>query len=113
MTCCTMERIGGGPIRMFLFKNILDNELRKEQLRDLNENLERKVSEQTAEIKKSYNLEKQAKEELQSLDQNKNDFIIVTQHHLRTPLTQIRWYISSMLSEALEFFLGLFFEVVG
>ncbi len=67
-------------------------------LKNLNTNLQEKVDEQTKEIRNSYEIEKKAHEELSNLNRNKNDFIIVTQHHLRTPLTQIRWYISSILS---------------
>jgi signal transduction histidine kinase len=89
---------------MFLIKGVLRESKQKEQLgklnlqmKDLNENLQKKVDDQTKEIKKAYEVEKRARIELQKLDQNKNDFIIITQHHLRTPLTQIRWYADSIL----------------
>ncbi len=82
----------------FLITVVLRESKHKEQLKDLNDNLEKRVAEQTEKIRSSYEIEKKAHEELQNLDRNKNDFIIVTQHYLRTPLTQIRWYISSILS---------------
>jgi signal transduction histidine kinase len=89
----------------FLIKSVLHEANQGEQLKilnvklaDLNSNLEKRVSEQTVEIRKAYEVEKRARAELQELDQNKNDFIIITQHHLRTPLAQIRWYSDSLLS---------------
>jgi len=39
-------------------------------------------------------IEKQAHQELQRLDQAKTQFIMATQHHLRTPLTAIKGYLS-------------------
>ena len=91
-------------VGFFLIKLVLQDAKQREQLeslnaelKDLNENLQKKVDDQTKEIKKSYEVEKRARIELQKLDQNKNDFIIITQHHLRTPLTQIRWYADSIL----------------
>src|SRR3990167_1864314 len=81
---------------LFLLKNILVNQLQKEELADLNQNLQKRVDAQTKEIKRAYEVEKRARVELQQLNQNKNDFIIITQHHLRTPLAQIRWYTDSI-----------------
>jgi len=89
----------------FLIKSVLHEANQGEQLKalntklaDLNSNLEKRVMEQTVEIRKAYEVEKKARTELQELDQNKNDFIIITQHHLRTPLAQIRWYSDSILN---------------
>ena len=67
-------------------------------LEDFNERLQQKVAEQTKEIRKAYEVEKQARIELERLNQNKNDFIIITQHHLRTPLAQILWNVNSISS---------------
>jgi signal transduction histidine kinase len=75
-----------------------DLENRNDALTDLNQNLAQKVEAQTKEIRKAYEVEKRAKEEIERLDQNKSDFIIITQHHLRTPLSQIRWYLDSIAS---------------
>ncbi|MFH1188808.1 MAG: hypothetical protein V1652_03120, partial [bacterium] len=79
---------------VFAIKGALKEMVQKEQLfvlntdlKDLNENLEDKVREQTAEIRKAYEVEKKARHDLEALDQAKTDFILTTQHHLRTPLT--------------------------
>ncbi len=79
----------------------------KEDLKDLNEKLEGKVMEQTEEIRgqkeeveKAYKIEKKAlqkekevHQELDRLDKAKNQFMLATQHHLRTPLTSMRGYL--------------------
>ena len=44
-------------------------------------------------IKKAYEIEKKAKEGLKKLDEAKNQFIMATQHHLRTPLTSMIGYL--------------------
>jgi len=43
--------------------------------------------EQSKEIKKAYEIEKQAHQDLIELDEAKTNFMLVTQHHLRTPLS--------------------------
>jgi len=48
-------------------------------------------------IKKAYETEKRAKEELLRLDEAKNQFTMATQHHLRTPLTSMRGYIDLIM----------------
>ncbi|OHA23733.1 MAG: hypothetical protein A3H57_05015 [Candidatus Taylorbacteria bacterium RIFCSPLOWO2_02_FULL_43_11] len=68
----------------------------KNLLITFNEALSQKVEIQTREIKKAYEVERKARLELQNFDQSKNDFIIITQNHLRTPLTQIRWYTDAI-----------------
>jgi len=65
----------------------------KEALEELSRNLQKKVDEQTKEIRKSYEVEKKAHEELKKLDKAKNQFILATQHHLRTPLTGMLGYL--------------------
>ncbi|MDD2732089.1 MAG: ATP-binding protein [Candidatus Pacebacteria bacterium] len=47
----------------------------------------------TKEIKEAYEVEKKAHRELQRLDEAKNQFIMATQHHLRTPLTSMLGYL--------------------
>jgi two-component system sensor histidine kinase VicK len=42
-------------------------------------------------------LGKQARRELEKLNEAKNQFIMITQHHLRTPVTSIEWELGSML----------------
>jgi signal transduction histidine kinase len=62
--------------------------------KDLNNNLQQKVDEQTKEIKdqkekieNAYEIEKKANLELKKLDEAKTQFMLITQHHLRTPLS--------------------------
>ncbi len=57
-----------------------------------------KLEKMTEEIKKAYEIEKKAHHELQGLSEAKNQFIMATQHHLRTPLTSIMGYIDLILS---------------
>ncbi len=44
-------------------------------------------------IKKAYDLEKKARQELERLDKAKTQFMLATQHHLRTPLTAMIGYL--------------------
>lgn len=59
------------------------------QLSSLNSLLEQKVAEQTKEIRKSYDLEKHARRELEKLNETKDQFIMITQHQLRLPVMRI------------------------
>lgn len=72
-------------------------------LKDLNEHLEQKVDEQTVEIKRAYEVEKKARIELEELDKAKDQFILTTQHHLRTPLTIVKGYLQSIGQKARSF----------
>ncbi len=74
------------------------------QVRNFNKTLKQKVNEQTAEIKqqkeeiqKAYEIEKKAHEELKKLDKAKDQFILATQHHLRTPVSGMSGYLDLML----------------
>jgi signal transduction histidine kinase len=87
-------------LTIYLLKGVLREARQKEQLKDLNDNLELKVAAQTVEIRKSYDLEKKARRDLEKLNETKDQFIMITQHHLRTPVTNIRWQIESMASGA-------------
>ena len=74
----------------------LENAKLYAQVQDLSQNLQKKVDEQTMKIKKAYDVEKQAHTELQRLDEAKTQFIMATQHHLRTPLTTMIGYLDLM-----------------
>ena len=76
----------------------LENARLYDQVQDLSKNLQKKVDEQTKELKKAYEVEKKARQELQGLSEAKNQFIMATQHHLRTPLTSMTGYIDLILS---------------
>ncbi|MCX5905257.1 MAG: HAMP domain-containing sensor histidine kinase, partial [Proteobacteria bacterium] len=56
-----------------------------------------KIEEMAGDVKKAYEVEKKAKEELQRLDEAKSQFMMATQHHLRTPLTALKGYLSLTL----------------
>src|SRR3989338_6940668 len=49
------------------------------------------------EIKKAYDVEKLAHQELERLDEVKDQFLMATQHHLRTPITSMIGYTDMLL----------------
>jgi len=74
-------------------------------LRELNDNLEKRVKEQTEEIRfqkekveRAYEVEKKAHQELKKLNDVKTQFSMAAQHHLRTPLTSMNGYLDLLLS---------------
>lgn len=69
----------------------------KNAFKDLSDNLQKKVDEQTRELRKAYEIEKLAKEQLEELDNIKDQFLITIQHHLRTPLTSMMGYTDLLL----------------
>lgn len=69
-----------------------------DELKTLNSSLEQKVTEQTKEVRVAYEIEKKARRDLEKLNDSKNQFIMITQHHLRTPVTTIDWELESMLA---------------
>ncbi|MBU6427183.1 HAMP domain-containing histidine kinase [Patescibacteria group bacterium] len=81
----------------YLLKISLREAEQRAKLSDLNKNLEQKVADQTAEVKHAYEMEKKARKDLERLNETKDQFIMITQHHLRTPITGIRWEIESLL----------------
>ncbi|MDP2704946.1 MAG: hypothetical protein U1D31_02270, partial [Patescibacteria group bacterium] len=62
----------------------------------LNKNLKEKVAEQTKEIRKAYEVEKEARVGLEKLNEAKNEFILASQHNLRTPLTITKGYVDEI-----------------
>ena len=105
--------VGVVVVGIFLIKSVLNEVRQKEKLaelntkldktnadlNDLNNNLEQKVAEQTVEIRRAYEVEKKARIELEELDKAKDQFILTTQHHLRTPLTIVKGYLQSILTQ--------------
>jgi signal transduction histidine kinase len=82
----------------------LENARLYDQVQDLSQNLQEKVDQQTRElqeayrkISKAYRIEKKAHQELQELDEAKTQFVMATQHHLRSPLTIMKGYVSMLL----------------
>ncbi|MFA6295140.1 MAG: histidine kinase dimerization/phospho-acceptor domain-containing protein [Candidatus Paceibacterota bacterium] len=83
-------------LAIYLIRSILREAEQKELLNHLNNNLEQIVASQTLEIRKSYELEKKARRDLEKLNETKNQFIMITQHHLRTPVTSLRWELEAI-----------------
>jgi signal transduction histidine kinase len=80
----------------------LENARLYDQVQDLSQNLQKKVDEQTKELKTAYEVEKKARQELEKLDATKNQFLLTTQHHLRTPLTTMKWTAGALLKTKLN-----------
>jgi len=76
----------------------LENARLYKEVQDLSQNLQKKVDEQTEKIRKAYEVEKQARKSLEKMNEAKNQFIMATQHHLRTPLTSMSGYLDLLLN---------------
>ena len=76
---------------IFLIRSII-------HINSLNATLAQKVAEQTAEIRQAYEAEKKARQDLEKLNDAKNQFITLTQHHLRAPATDITYGLDSILA---------------
>ncbi|MEK7514472.1 MAG: histidine kinase N-terminal 7TM domain-containing protein [Patescibacteria group bacterium] len=87
-------------IGIFLIRAGLHEAKLNSQLDDLNHNLQKKVDEQTKEIRSAYEVEKKARVELEELDKTKTDFILAAQHNLRTPLTITKGYVEEIGAES-------------
>jgi signal transduction histidine kinase len=87
-------------LAIYLIRGVLEQARQKEDLADLNLHLEQKVAVQTTEIRHAYEVEKKARADLEKLNDSKNQFIMITQHHLRTPVASIIWELESILAGA-------------
>lgn len=68
----------------------MQNAIRFDQIQYFNENLQQRIDEATKELRAS-------NEELQKLDEAKDEFVSMASHQLRTPLTSVKGYISMVL----------------
>ena len=71
-------------------RDITERKRTEHKIRKLNDRLELKVKERTAELEKAYN-------ELKELDRLKDSFLSIISHELRTPLTSIRSFSEILL----------------
>ncbi len=81
---------GGGDALQAVLRDMTERKRAEEQIRNLNETLEQKVRERTAELEKAYR-------ELKQLDEMKDVFLSTVSHELRTPLTSIRSFSEILL----------------
>lgn len=68
----------------------IENTLQYEKIKQFNVELEHKIEDATAKLRKT-------NEKLKALDEAKDEFISMASHQLRTPLTSIKGYISLIL----------------
>ncbi len=57
-----------------------------------------KMEEMAKKVQRAYEVERRASKELKRLGEVKNQFIMASQHHLRTPLTSMRGYVDLLLT---------------
>lgn len=57
-----------------------------------------KMEQMAKELERAYEVEKKANAQIQELSEAKTQFIMATQHHLRTPLTSMRGYVDLILT---------------
>ncbi len=70
---------------ILLIRSVIKEVEHREQLQVLNEKVQR-----------AYKLEKKARKEIEKITEAKTQFIMATQHHLRTPLTSMIGYLDLM-----------------
>ncbi len=76
----------------------INNAMLYKEVQDFNKTLQQKVDEQTKDIQQAYEVEKRAHNELKSINDAKSQFMAITQHHLRTPLSSTMGYIDLLLT---------------
>ena len=89
-------------LAFYLIRISLREAKQREELTLLTSTLSEKVAEQTHEIRKSYELEKKARRDFEKLNETKDQFIMITQHNLRIPMSGIKYELESILSGIYE-----------
>ena len=90
----------GKPAILGTVQDITKIKQAQERQRHFNEELQLKIAEKTKDLQR-------ANRRLQSLNELKDEFIAVTSHELRSPLTAIKGYLSFLVDE------GLFKKIPG
>jgi signal transduction histidine kinase len=68
----------------------IQNALSVQEVKELNETLQQRIADATKELRES-------NEQLQRLDEAKDEFVSMASHQLRTPLTSVKGYLSMVL----------------
>lgn len=99
-------KLRANPGKVFLLQDISERRKAEAEIRKLNDELEERVRQRTAELHQAYS-------ELKELDKTKDAFLSSVSHELRTPLTSIRSFSEILLNydadrpETREEFLGI------
>ncbi len=82
----------GKPSDLIRLNNVSDLKKAQKKLSNFNRELKKQVKEKTLHLEK-------ANKRLQSISQLKDEFIAITSHELRSPLTSIRGYLSFLVED--------------
>lgn len=86
-------------LAIYLIRGVLREAKQREELNDLNRNLETKVAEKTVEVRRAYDAERHARLELEKLNDAKDQFILITQHNLRAPVSNLNNMLDMTLAD--------------
>jgi len=85
-----------------IIRDITDRKLAEEEIKRLNEELERRVIARTAQLEAVNEQLKREIEERKRLEAQKDEFVAVASHELRTPITVVKGYTNLSLRLATE-----------
>ena len=95
----TARRLENGSIQTVV-RDVSERKMVEEEIRQLNRDLERRVTERTTQLEQAVGELKLEIAERRRLEQQKDEFIAVASHELRTPITAIKGYVQIALREA-------------